>query len=45
MLDQGDQKPGKDAFVRYDELKNWYNRLVKQSAEKMGSRKEFAPID
>jgi hypothetical protein len=45
MLDQGDQKPGKDAFIRYDELKNWYNRLVKQSAEKMGSRKEFAPID
>ena len=45
MLDQGDQKPGKDAFVRYDELKNWYNRLVKQSVEKIGNRKEFAPID
>ena len=28
MLDQADQKPGKDAIQRYQELKSWYNRLV-----------------
>jgi photosystem II stability/assembly factor-like uncharacterized protein len=27
MLDQGDQKPGKDAYDRYTELKAWLQRL------------------
>ena len=45
MLGQGDQRPGKDAYARYDELKNWYNRLVKQAGEKIGNRKEIDLID
>ncbi len=28
MLDQSDQKPGRDAHQRYEELKSWYNRLA-----------------
>jgi hypothetical protein len=45
MLDQGDQRPGKDAYARYEELKNWYNRLAKQAVDKVGNRKEFNLID
>ncbi len=45
MLDQGDQRPGKDAYARYEELKSWYNRLAKQAVDKVGNRKEFNLID
>ncbi|MEZ5012355.1 MAG: hypothetical protein R2744_12595 [Bacteroidales bacterium] len=27
MVSSVDQRPGKDAYVRYDELVNWYSRL------------------
>ena len=28
VIDQADQKPGRDAVQRYAELKTWYNKLA-----------------
>ncbi len=38
MLDQADQAPGKDAYDRLGELKNWYNRLSQRWQEWTGKK-------
>jgi hypothetical protein len=39
MLDQGDQKPGKDAYDRYTELKAWLSRLENSLKQTEGGKR------
>lgn len=45
MLDQADQRPGKDALDRYQELKKWYNQIVETSkGVKLSSDAAIEPL-
>lgn len=45
MIDQADQRPGKDALDRFAELKAWYNRVLKQLNELSGAVVSQKPLD